>query len=158
MKAVEFGLKAGAAVVELPGEGSLVMDTSFELLNKAVDDGRDPLAESDALLREYSNTMLKINHETDQSTVLTALIVNGDRFIRRVDDAVQTLDKIADAFDHMANGVGLMAIYSVKSEPSVYHKQFSQAKEFWADVADQATKYDQLIQKNDWTRKEKKYG
>ena len=128
VKDVELGLKAASAVVGLPGIGDLVMDTTFDYVNEAIGDDGDPLARSDALLKEYAAALLKLRGDIAQVAAVAALKANGDRFVTAIEE---TASLLGQASDDMANQCAVLQDFKNVTDRAEMTRQLSAGLAFW---------------------------
>ncbi len=150
VKALETGLKAGMAMVEVPGLADLVVDTAFTYVDDAVGDEGDPLADSDSLVGQYRAALERLADEQAQMGVLATLRLNVERFSRSLDSVIATLDQLGKAWNDLAEQIDTLSSYNSAEGPSFFTDQVTQAQQFWQSMSDKAAQYETAITKIDW--------
>lgn len=154
VKDVELGLEAASAIVELPGIGDLVMDTTFDYVNEAIGDDGDSLAESDKLLKEYSEALLELEGDIAQVAVIAALKANGDRFVTAI---TQTKSILSQVSDEMSSLVEALQGFKAIDDTAEVTRQLSDGLSFWSLQSQTANALLQAARNIDPVPKSKRY-
>lgn len=155
LKGIELGIKVGCALFEIPGVGSLIIDTSMDYANKAAKIDEDPLAESKVVLQKYAHALSQLEGDLLQMAALRCLETSGQRFCTAFggfETAYKTTRQSIDDLIASLEGFDPNAFDGAFLEKIVVH-----STDLWEQQAKDARKFIKAIEGSFQVGEEKTY-
>lgn len=152
LKISKIALDVGFAAAEVPGLGSIVVDTVFSFAEDAASDDEAVLRDSKDLIARYQQHLEAILAEQLELAVLATLSLNLDRFLSGVRAMRATMERVSRAWDDVSRGLAALGAYNTAPSPNFFADQIRDAQASWASLARKAQDFLNAISTFDWTR------